>query len=66
MSTGNKVLVIYLEPTPYLLALLERLEQRWPEGIDVDFTGMNLYTQPCTRQKESMATQWLTLDGAAK
>lgn len=41
MSKG-KVLAIYLEPTPYLLALLERLEQRWPAGLDVDFAGMNL------------------------
>lgn len=44
MSQG-KVLAIYLEPTPYILALLERLEQRWPAGLDVDFAGNNLSQQ---------------------
>ncbi len=64
--SGGKVLAIYLEPTPYLLALLERLEQRWPAGIDVEFAGMNLSQRwELTLAKASMqqlpAARWSLL-----
>ncbi|HTQ98462.1 MAG TPA: glycosyltransferase, partial [Candidatus Acidoferrum sp.] len=41
MQSG-KVLMLYLEPTPYLLGLIACLRQRWSAGLDVVFAGTNL------------------------
>jgi len=41
MNKGS-VLVVYHEPTPYIMGLLERLGKIWPQGFEVIFTGVNL------------------------
>lgn len=48
MSTQKlhgKALLVYIEPTPYVLSLVDRLARAWPDGIDVVFLGANL-SQP--------------------
>jgi glycosyltransferase involved in cell wall biosynthesis len=40
-----KALLVYVEPTPYILGLVDRLTMAWPAGIDVIFLGENL-SQP--------------------
>jgi glycosyltransferase involved in cell wall biosynthesis len=37
----KKALLIYIEPTPYILGLVTQLNQLWPGGVDVLFIGEN-------------------------
>jgi len=39
---NKTVLLIYMEPTPYILGLLERLALRWQGGMQVWFAGKDL------------------------
>jgi glycosyltransferase involved in cell wall biosynthesis len=42
---NSKVLIVFLEPTPYIIGLLERLKERWQPGLHVMFAGTNLSQQ---------------------
>lgn len=38
----TRVLLVYLEPTSYIVGLIRQLQTRWPAGIDILFAGANL------------------------
>lgn len=61
--TDNAVLLIYMEPTPYILGLLERLAPRWDGPLRVLFAGTNL-SQAWDELDPAFAVQVLP-DGAA-
>lgn len=42
MRIEKKVLLIYVEPTPYILGLISNLSRRWPAGVDVLFFSENV------------------------
>lgn len=52
------VQLVYMEPTPYILGLIERLAQRWPGPLRVHFAASDA-TQPWGKQATSVAYEIL-------
>lgn len=55
MSNAKNILMIYIEPTPYILGLLDILKKKWPGKIDVLFLSENM-TQNWNLQSDQYKT----------